>query len=132
MPASPRRSWSSASSSSRARRATTSGARISSSVSGNGSRRPARRSRARCAAWAPETVAGDGAGAGNPGRARFPQLIGKRVQLPLTGRTIPVIADEYVDPQFGTGAVKITPGHDFNDYQVGKRHALEAISVFTL
>jgi len=80
----------------------------------------------------PETMLGDVAVAVNPSDARYPQLIGKRVQLPLTGRTIPVIADEYVDPQFGTGAVKITPGHDFNDYQVGKRHALEAISVFTL
>jgi valyl-tRNA synthetase len=58
--------------------------------------------------------------------------VGKKAILPLTGRTIPIIADDYVDPEFGTGAVKITPGHDFNDYQVGKRHGLEPISVMTL
>ncbi|HYL87956.1 MAG TPA: valine--tRNA ligase [Burkholderiales bacterium] len=80
----------------------------------------------------PETMLGDVAVAVNPADGRYKQLVGKRVQLPLTGRTIPVIADEYVDPQFGTGAVKITPGHDFNDYQVGKRHQLEPISIFTL
>jgi valyl-tRNA synthetase len=80
----------------------------------------------------PETMLGDVAVAVNPSDARYRQLVGKRVQLPLTGRAIPVIADEYVDPQFGTGAVKITPGHDFNDYQVGKRQSLEPISIFTL
>ena len=80
----------------------------------------------------PETMLGDVAVAVNPEDPRYKHLAGKRVQLPLTGRTIPVIADEYVDPQFGTGAVKITPGHDFNDYQVGKRHGLEPISIFTL
>jgi valyl-tRNA synthetase len=80
----------------------------------------------------PETMLGDVAVAVHPEDARYKAIIGKRVQLPLTGRTIPVIADEYVDPQFGTGAVKITPGHDFNDYQVGKRHQLEPISIFTL
>jgi len=80
----------------------------------------------------PETMLGDVAVAVHPDDARYRSLVGKRVQLPLTGRTIPVIADEYVDPQFGTGAVKITPGHDFNDYQVGKRKGLEPISIFTL
>jgi valyl-tRNA synthetase len=80
----------------------------------------------------PETMLGDVAVAVNPKDARYQAFIGKRVQLPLTGRSIPVIADDYVDPQFGTGAVKITPGHDFNDYQVGKRHRLEALSIFTL
>ena len=80
----------------------------------------------------PETMLGDVAVAVHPDDARYRSLIGKKVQLPLTGRTIPVIADVYVDPQFGTGAVKITPGHDFNDYQVGKRHALEPITIMRL
>src|SRR5947207_7842088 len=80
----------------------------------------------------PETMLGDVAIAVHPDDARYKAIIGKRVELPLTGRTIPVIADEYVDPQFGTGAVKITPGHDFNDYQVGRRHQLEPISILTL
>ena len=80
----------------------------------------------------PETLLGDVAVAVHPKDPRYANLVGKRVALPLTGRTIPVIADEYVDPQFGTGALKITPGHDFNDYQVGRRHGLEPISVMTL
>ena len=80
----------------------------------------------------PETMLGDVAVAVHPQDARYRNLIGKKVQLPLTGRTIPVIGDEYVDPQFGTGCVKITPGHDFNDYQVGKRHRLEPISILRL
>ena len=80
----------------------------------------------------PETMLGDVAVAVNPKDDRFSKLVGKRVRLPLTGKTIPVIADDYVDPEFGTGAVKITPAHDFNDYQVGKRHGLEPISVMTL
>ena len=80
----------------------------------------------------PETMLGDVAVAVNPQDNRFSSLMGKRVRLPLTGRTIPIIADEYVDPEFGTGCVKITPGHDFNDYQVGKRHGFEPISIFTL
>jgi len=80
----------------------------------------------------PETMLGDVAVAVHPDDARYNSLIGKRIELPLSGRTIPVIADEYVDPQFGTGCVKITPGHDFNDYQVGKRHNLEPISIFRL
>jgi valyl-tRNA synthetase len=80
----------------------------------------------------PETMLGDVAVAVNPKDSRYTSVVGKRVQLPLTGRTIPVIADDYVDPQFGTGAVKITPGHDFNDYQVGRRHNLEPVSILTL
>src|SRR5262245_59205713 len=77
----------------------------------------------------PETMLGDVAVAVHPEDDRYRRFVGKRVTLPLTGRTIPVIADEYVDPKFGTGAVKITPGHDFNDYEVGKRHRLEPISI---
>jgi len=80
----------------------------------------------------PETLLGDVAVAVNPDDWRYQHLIGKRVQLPLTGRTIPVIADSYVDREFGTGCVKITPAHDFNDYQVGQRHALEPINILTL
>ena len=80
----------------------------------------------------PETMLGDVAVAVNPEDARYKDLIGGRVILPLSGRTIPVIADEYVDPEFGTGCVKITPAHDFNDYQVGLRHGLEPLNIFTL
>jgi valyl-tRNA synthetase len=80
----------------------------------------------------PETLLGDVAVAVNPKDSRFARLVGKKAFLPLTGRTIPIIADDYVDPEFGTGAVKITPGHDFSDYQVGWRHGLEPISVMTL
>jgi valyl-tRNA synthetase len=80
----------------------------------------------------PETMLGDVAVAVHPGDKRYAKFVGKKVRLPLTGRSIPVIADEYVDPEFGTGAVKITPGHDFNDYQVGRRHGLEPISILTL
>jgi valyl-tRNA synthetase len=80
----------------------------------------------------PETMLADVAVAVNPKDTRFTKLLGRRVKLPLTARAIPIIADDYVDPEFGTGAVKITPGHDFNDYQVGKRHGLEPISVMTL
>ncbi len=80
----------------------------------------------------PETMLGDVAVAVNPGDERYAPLVGKRVDLPLTGRTIPVIADDYVDPAFGTGCVKITPAHDFNDYAVGQRHRLDLISVMTL
>ncbi|HSS46123.1 MAG TPA: valine--tRNA ligase [Burkholderiales bacterium] len=80
----------------------------------------------------PETMLGDVAVAVNPGDKRYKSLVGKRVSLPLTGRTIPVIADEYVDPVFGTGCVKITPAHDFNDYKVGQRHRLPQINVMTL
>ncbi len=80
----------------------------------------------------PETMLGDVAVAVHPDDARYQHLIGQQVALPLTGRTIPVIADTYVDPAFGTGCVKITPAHDFNDWQVGARHGLTPISIFTL
>jgi valyl-tRNA synthetase len=80
----------------------------------------------------PETMLGDVAVAVNPQDERYRKLAGKRVRLPLAERFIPVIADDYVDPQFGTGCVKITPGHDFNDYQVGKRHDLPQISILSL
>jgi valyl-tRNA synthetase len=80
----------------------------------------------------PETMLGDVAVAVHPRDERYAKFVGKKAILPLTGRRIPVIADEYVDPQFGTGAVKITPGHDFNDYQVGRRHGLEPISIMAL
>ena len=80
----------------------------------------------------PETMLGDVAVAVNPQDERYAAMIGKQVTLPLTGRTIPVIADEYVDREFGTGAVKITPAHDFNDWDVGKRHGLAPISIFNL
>jgi valyl-tRNA synthetase len=80
----------------------------------------------------PETMLGDVAVAVNPKDKRYAALVGKRVQLPLTGRVIPVIADEYVDPEFGTGCVKITPAHDFNDYAVGQRHKLPQIAVMGL
>ncbi len=79
----------------------------------------------------PETMLGDAAVAVHPDDERYQGLIGRRVELPLTGRTIPIIADEYVDPLFGTGCVKITPAHDFNDYAVGQRHGLPLINVFT-
>jgi valyl-tRNA synthetase len=80
----------------------------------------------------PETMLGDVAVAVHPDDDRYRKLVGKKVRLPLAGKLVPVIADEYVDPAFGTGCVKITPGHDFNDYQVGKRHGLEPISILTL
>jgi valyl-tRNA synthetase len=80
----------------------------------------------------PETMLGDVAVAVHPDDERYRHLIGRRVVLPLTGRTIPIIADQYVDPAFGTGCVKITPAHDFNDYQVGQRHGLEPVNVMTL
>ncbi|HUQ75009.1 MAG TPA: valine--tRNA ligase [Burkholderiales bacterium] len=80
----------------------------------------------------PETMLGDVAVAVHPDDARYKAFVGQRVELPLAGRTIPVIADEYVDPQFGTGCVKITPAHDFNDYQVGKRHGLDPINILRL
>ena len=79
----------------------------------------------------PETMFGDVAVAVHPEDERYKGLIGKELVLPLTGRTIPVIADEYVDPEFGTGCVKITPAHDFNDYEVGKRHDLPQINILT-
>jgi valyl-tRNA synthetase len=80
----------------------------------------------------PETMLGDVAVAVNPKDGRYTSLVGKDLLLPLTGRIIPVIADDYVDPLFGTGCVKITPAHDLNDYAVGQRHKLPQISVMTL
>jgi len=80
----------------------------------------------------PETMLGDSAVAVHPDDRRYAHLLGKQIELPLTGRTIPVIADNYVDPEFGSGCVKITPAHDFNDYDVGKRHDLELINIFTI
>ncbi len=80
----------------------------------------------------PETMLGDVAVAVHPDDERYGKLVGKQLQLPLTARTIPVIADEYVDPEFGTGCVKVTPAHDFSDYAVGQRHGLPPISVMTL
>ncbi|MAU34253.1 valine--tRNA ligase [Candidatus Saccharibacteria bacterium] len=77
----------------------------------------------------PETLFGDVAVAVHPEDARYKDLIGSHVQLPLTGREIPIIADDYVDPTFGTGAVKITPAHDPNDFEVGKRHELPRLQV---
>jgi valyl-tRNA synthetase len=79
----------------------------------------------------PETMLGDVAVAVNPEDPDYKDIVGSRVTLPLTGRTIPVIADEHVDPEFGTGCVKITPAHDFNDYQIGMRHGLPMINIFT-
>jgi len=80
----------------------------------------------------PETMLGDTALAVSPDDERYANLIGKTVQLPLCDREIPVIADDYVDPEFGTGCVKITPAHDFNDYEVGKRHDLPVINIMTV
>ncbi|WP_050469724.1 valine--tRNA ligase [Herbaspirillum chlorophenolicum] len=80
----------------------------------------------------PETMLGDVAVAVDPTDERYAALVGKMLKLPLVGREIPIIKDEYVDKEFGTGCVKITPAHDFNDYQVGTRHNLDKISVFTL
>lgn len=80
----------------------------------------------------PETLLGDVAIAVHPEDDRFASLIGQHVQLPLTNRLIPIIADTSVDPKFGTGCVKITPAHDFNDYAMGQRHGLPAINLFTV
>src|SRR5690606_13454595 len=77
----------------------------------------------------PETMLGDSAGAVHPEDARYQSLIGKFVLLPLVNRRIPIVADDYVDREFGTGCVKIPPAHDFNDYEVGKRHNLPLINV---
>ena len=80
----------------------------------------------------PETLLGDTAVAVNPNDERYAHLVGKTVRLPIAERSIPVIADDYVDREFGTGVVKITPAHDFNDYAVGQRHKLVPINVLTL
>ena len=77
----------------------------------------------------PETLLGDTAVAVNPEDERYKDLVGKMLELPLTGRQIPVIADAYVDKEFGTGCVKITPAHDPNDFEVGRRHDLPEINI---
>ena len=79
----------------------------------------------------PETMLGDTAVAVHPDDPRYREWIGKSVRLPLAGRDIPIVADDYVDPEFGSGCVKITPAHDFNDYQVGLRHDLPLVNIFT-
>ena len=79
----------------------------------------------------PETMLGDSAVAVHPEDERYQHLVGKFINLPLSDRKIPIIADDYVDKEFGTGCVKITPGHDFNDYEIGQRHNLEIINVLT-
>jgi len=79
----------------------------------------------------PETMLGDVAVAVHPDDERYRHLVGRKVLLPLAGRAIPMIADFYVDPNFGSGCVKITPAHDFNDYEVGQRHGLPLINIFT-
>lgn len=80
----------------------------------------------------PETMLGDSAVAVHPDDERYKNLIGKEIKLPLTGRLIPIIADDYVEMDFGTGCVKITPAHDFNDYEMGKRHDLPMINILTV
>jgi valyl-tRNA synthetase len=79
----------------------------------------------------PETMLGDSAVAVNPADERYQHLIGQQVRLPLTDRLVPIIADDYCDPAFGSGCVKITPAHDFNDYEIGKRHSLPMINILT-
>lgn len=79
----------------------------------------------------PETMLGDTAVAVHPDDERYQGIVGKSITLPLSGREIPIIADDYVDPEFGTGCVKITPAHDFNDYEMGKRHNLPMINILT-
>ena len=78
----------------------------------------------------PETMLGDTGIAVNPEDERYKDLIGKKIILPLVGREIPIFTDEYVDKEFGTGAVKVTPAHDVNDYEMGKRHELEVLNIF--
>ncbi|NOY67343.1 MAG: valine--tRNA ligase, partial [Gammaproteobacteria bacterium] len=80
----------------------------------------------------PETMLGDSAVAVHPDDERYKHLIGQTITLPLVGRKIPIIADDYVDMEFGTGCVKITPAHDFNDYEMGKRHDLPLHNIFTI
>ena len=77
----------------------------------------------------PETLLGDTAVAVNPSDERYAHLVGKTITLPITGRIVPIVADDYVDIEFGTGCVKITPAHDFNDYELGRRHELPLINV---
>jgi valyl-tRNA synthetase len=78
----------------------------------------------------PETMLGDTAVAVHPEDERYAHLVGRNVRLPLTGREIPIVADDYVDREFGTGCVKITPAHDFNDYELGQRHGLPLLNIF--
>ena len=78
----------------------------------------------------PETMLGDTAVAVHPEDERYKHLVGKNIRLPITGRIVPLIADSYVDREFGTGALKITPGHDFNDFDIGERYKLDRISIF--
>ena len=78
----------------------------------------------------PETMLGDTGVAVNPNDERYKEFIGKKVKLPIVGREIPIFADEYVDMEFGTGAVKVTPAHDVNDYDMGQRHKLEIVNIF--
>ncbi|MBJ7389002.1 MAG: class I tRNA ligase family protein, partial [Sphingomonadaceae bacterium] len=80
----------------------------------------------------PETMLADMAVAVNPSDARYAHLVGKNVRLPITGRLIPIITDEHADPALGSGAVKITPGHDFNDFEVGKRAGFKASEMFNM
>ena len=77
----------------------------------------------------PETMLGDTAIAVSPDDERYAGLVGKTVRLPLLGREIPIIADDYIDAEFGTGALKVTPAHDENDFQIGKRHGLETVNI---
>ena len=77
----------------------------------------------------PETMLADTAIAVNPDDERYSRLVGEAAILPLVGRRLPIIADEHVDPEFGTGALKITPGHDPNDFEIGRRHGLEEVTV---
>src|SRR5205814_4734390 len=78
----------------------------------------------------PETMLGDTGVAVHPSDLRFADLVGKSVRLPLTDRLVPIVADEHADPETGTGAVKITPAHDFSDFEVGRRHGLALINIF--
>src|SRR5437667_9871796 len=78
----------------------------------------------------PETMLGDTAVAVHPDDARYKHVIGKHVILPLVGRRVPIVADEYSDPEKGSGAVKVTPAHDFNDFEIGRRHGLPMINIF--
>ena len=80
----------------------------------------------------PETILGDSAVAVNPNDKRYKNFIGKEIIVPVVGRKVPIIADEYVDMEFGTGCLKITPAHDFNDYELGKKHDLEEINILDL
>ena len=77
----------------------------------------------------PETMLADTAIAVNPDDERYSRLIGEAAILPLVGRRLPIVADDYVDPEFGTGALKITPGHDPNDFDIGRRHGLDEVTV---